>query len=127
MTATKHVLAIEPSWHHQQVLLAGHLLVTALLWFWLHGLYWSGFLLGMVLSLGYSLYLARQRRFTLELQGKDLTWLGQRYTLGHGSRVGYGVIWLALDGPQPIRLWLFSDSVNQADYRRLAQRITLLR
>ena len=127
MPATKHVLAVEPSRHHQRVLLFGHLLVTALLWFWLHGPYFAWFLSGMLLSLGYSLYLARQRRFILELQDKDLTWQGGRYTLGQGSRVGYGFLWLELNGSRFVRLWLFSDSLSQADYRRLAQRITLLR
>ena len=126
MPAIKHVLVVKPSQQHQRVLLAGHLLVTALLWFWLQGLYWYGFLFGALLSLGYSLHLARQRSFTLELQVGNVTWQGERYTLGSASRVGYGFLWLVLEGPQATALCLFSDSLGQADYRRLARLITLL-
>lgn len=127
MPAIKHVLVVEPSLLHQWGLLVGHLLVAILLGFWLHGLYWGGFLLGVLLSLGYALYRARQRRFTLTLEENELIWLGARHSLGQGSRVGYGFLWLALEGERTRSLWLFSDSLSQADYRRLAQRITLLR
>lgn len=127
MPVIKHVLAVEPSCHHQLVLVVGHLAVCSLLWFWLHGPYWAWFVVGAVLSLGYSLYLARQRRFILTLQGNELIWQGERYRLGQASRVGYGFLWLELKGARLTHLWLFGDSMSQADYRCLAQRITLLR
>jgi len=121
----KHVIRVEPSSHHQQILVAGHLLLGWLAWQWLHGHYWSLFLLAWGLSLGWSLYQAHHRRGSLVLSGSEILWRGRSYSLGTGSRLGHGFLWLDLQGERSLRLWLFADSLTEADYRRLARHIHL--
>lgn len=127
MLTTRHVIRVEPSRRQQWVLIVSHLLLGALLWDALQGGYASSFGLLLSLSLGYSLYRARRCRFEVTLQGAHVEWQAARYTLGPGSRIGAGFLWLDLDGPHPCRLWIFVDSVAAVDYRRLARYINLLR
>ena len=96
MSTERPLIRVKPSWLHQQILLLGHLLLLLLLWNWLHGLYWNWFLVGTLLSLGYALYQARLRRFTLGWQGEEISYQGSRYQLGPHSRVGFGFLWLQL-------------------------------
>jgi len=118
------LIRVNPSLLHQQVLVLGHLLILLLLWNWLHGIHWSWFLGATLLSLGYALYQARLRHFTLGWQGQEISYHGQRYQLGPNSRVGYGFLWLHLvQGEQSHRLWLFSDALTPDDYRFLARLI----
>lgn len=61
----------------------------------------------------------------LEWDGQWLSWQGNRYQLGAGSRIWPGVLWLqlvALERPAS-RLWLFSDALAPAHYRTLARAI----
>ena len=125
MSTERPLIRVKPSWLHQQILLLGHLLLLLLLWNWLHGLYWNWFLVGTLLSLGYALYQARLRRFTLGWQREEISYQGSRYQLGPHSRVGYGFLWLQLlDEKQSHTLWLFSDGLSPDDYRYLARLIT---
>ena len=125
MLTTKHVISVEPSRCQQGILLAGHLLAAALLWEVLRDGYAACFFGLWLLSLGGSIYRARRCRFTLGLQGNRLEWQAGTYTLGAGSRVAPGVLWLSLEGESRQRLWLWADSVAAADYRRLARHINL--
>ena len=124
MSTERPLIRVKPSWLHQQILLLGHLLLLLLLWNWLHGLYWNWFLVGTLLSLGYALYQARLRRFTLGWQGEEISYQGSRYQLGPHSRVGYGFLWLQLLDEKSHTLWLFSDGLSPDDYRYLARLIT---
>ena len=124
MSTERPLIRVKPSWLHQQILLLGHLLLLLLLWNWLHGLYWNWFLVGTLLSLGYALYQARLRRFTLGWQGEEISYQGSRYQLGPHSRVGYGFLWLQLLDEKSHTLWLFSDALSPDDYRYLARLIT---
>lgn len=126
MLTTRHVIRVEPSRCQQWVLIVCHLVLGALLWDGLQGGYAYFFWLLLLLSLGHSLYLARRCRFEIILQGAQVEWQAARYTLGPGSRIGAGFLWLDLEGDSPCRLWLFADSVATADYRRLARHIHLL-
>ena len=126
MLTTRHVIRVEPSQRQQWVLIVCHLLPCALLWDGLQGGYACIFWLLLLLSLGYSLYRARCWRFEITLQGAQVEWQTARYTLGPGSRIGAGFLWLDLKGVPPCRLWIFVDSVATADYRRLARHIHLL-
>ena len=125
MTTTRRVISVEPSGGHQLLLLAGHLLVAALSWEWLPASYRLGGLLILTVSLGYALYQANRRRFTLEWVDNSLYWQQRRYELGGGSRVGPGFLWLDLQGSRPCRLWIFADSLAPQEYRRLARYIAL--
>ncbi|MBL0681626.1 protein YgfX [Aeromonas dhakensis] len=61
----------------------------------------------------------------LEWDGQWLSWQGNRYQLGAGSRIWPGVLWLqlvAVERPAS-RLWLFSDALAPAYYRTLARAI----
>lgn len=127
MLTTRHVIPVEPSRRQQWILIISHLLLGALLWDSLQGVYASSFWFFLALSLGYSLYRARRWRCEVTLQGLHIEWQAARYTLGPGSRIGAGFLWLDLDGERPCRLWLFADSVASVDYRRLARHIHLLR
>ncbi len=126
MLTTRHVIRVEPSRRQQWLLIAGHLLLCVLLWDGLQGGYAITFGLILSLSLAYSLYLARRCRFELTLHGPRVQWQATRYTLGAGSRIGAGFLWLDLEGARPCRLWIFVDSVATGDYRCLARHINLL-
>jgi len=125
VATTRHVISVEPSWRHQLLLLAGHLLVAALSSEWLPKSYGLGCLLILAVSLGYAWYQASRRRLTLEWVDNTLYWQQRRYELGMGSRIGPGFLWLDLQGPQPCRLWIFADSLEPQEYRHLARHITL--
>ena len=125
MPTTKHVIPVEPSHRQQGLLLVGHLLAAGLLWDSLQGGCAACFFGLLLLRLGWSLYRARRCRFTLVLQDNRLEWQAEAYTLGAGSRVAPGFLWLALEGESRQRLWLWADSVAAADYRRLARHIQL--
>jgi hypothetical protein len=122
----RHVISVEPSRLHQLILLVGHLLLAALMWGTLHGQYWLWWLLILMASCCYALLQSRRWRGILELEGETLRWQEHSYQLGAGSRIGLGFLWLDLTGPYAVRLWIFIDSVNSADYRRLARHVNLL-
>lgn len=126
MSSMKHVIRVEPSLRHQEILLLGHLLLVALMWLSLHGHYWPWLLCLLFASLCYGLYQARHRHFTIEIRGDQILWHGALHNIGKGSKVGPGFVWLVLDGPHAERWWLFADSMLAADFRLLAQRIQLL-
>ncbi len=127
MLTTRHVIRVEPSLRQQWLLIASHLLLCALLWDALQGVYASFLGLLVALSLAYSLYRARRCRFEFELQGHRVEWHAVSYPLGRCSRIGPGFLWLDFGGKRPFRLWIFADSLAAVDYRRLARTINLLR
>ncbi len=126
MNTIRHVISVEPSRLHQLILLVGHLLLAALMWGTLHGQYWFWWLLILMGSCCYALRRSRRWRGILELEGETFRWQDQSYQLGAGSRIGPGFLWLDLTGPYAVRLWIFVDSVNSTDYRRLARHVNLL-
>lgn len=125
MPIAEHKIRIGPSRWQQILLLVGHLLLCWPMWSLLHGAYWLWFVLALGVSLVVSLYQAHHRHLLLALSGQELHYQGQWYRIGHGSRVGQGFLWLDLEGEQVIRLWIFADSLAEADFRLLARRVNL--
>lgn len=125
MTAIRRVLQISPSLRHQQILLGGHLLLLLLMSLWLHGGSWYAFCAVWSLSLCWAVWQARQRHFALEWAGETLYWQQQRFSLGDGSRIAAGFLWLDLQGASRHTLWIFVDSLNDEEYRFLARQIRL--
>ena len=125
MPDTRRVLSIKPSWRHQQILLLGHIALLVCVWPLLFGFYWTLWLVGWVASLGWALWQARCRHMMLEWHGETLYYQHQHYTLGVGSRIAIGCLWLDLHGPRTRRLWIFADSLTDEAYRFVARQITL--
>ncbi|MFC3913258.1 protein YgfX [Pseudaeromonas sharmana] len=123
MTAIRRVLQVSPSLRHQQILLGGHLLLLLLLSLWLHGGVWYAFCAAWGLSLCWAVWQARQRYFALEWSGETLYWQQQRFSLGSGSRIAAGFLWLDLQGESRHTLWIFADSLSDEAYRFLARQI----
>jgi toxin CptA len=132
VSAIGRVIRVEPSAFHQQILLAGHLLVVCMLWPELEGGLLVIWLVCLLSSLVWSLIRARRRHFALNWQDDALLWSGFRHRIGDRSRIGPGFLWLELvcqetPGARDCILWLFADSLAPEDYRELALRIQLLR
>jgi len=73
----------------------------------------------------WSLYHAYHRQFIFEMRGDEVFMDGKFYHITPTSKVGYGFIWLVLHGEKTTHLWLFADSMDEAEYRRIARRITM--
>lgn len=128
MKNIRHVIRVESSHHHQLFLLIGHIILGWLAWSSLHGHFWLLFFILWGGTLFWSLYQASHRQFVLEMRGDEVFWDGKFYHMTPASRVGYGFIWLVLQGGQGekrVHLWLFSDSMDEAEYRRIARRINM--
>ena len=125
MKNIRHVIHVEPSHQHQLFLLIGHIIVGWLAWIGLHGHWWLMFFVLWGSTLFWSLYQAYHRHFVFEMRGDEIFLDGKFYHISAASKVGYGFIWLILNGEKSIHLWLFSDSMNEAEYRRIARRITM--
>ncbi|WP_024872773.1 protein YgfX [Tolumonas lignilytica] len=125
MKNIRHVIRVEPSHHHQLFLVIGHIIVGWLAWTGLHGHLWLVFFIMWGGSLFWSLYQAYHRQFEFEMRGDEIFMDGKFYHVMPASKVGYGFLWLVLHGDKVTHLWLFSDSMDEAEYRRIARRINM--
>ena len=125
MKNIRHVIRVEPSHHHQLFLLIGHIILGWLAWISLHGHLWLMFFILWGCSFFWSLYHAYHRQFIFEMRGDEVFMDGKFYHITPTSKVGYGFIWLVLHGEKTTHLWLFADSMDEAEYRRIARRINM--
>lgn len=91
----------------------------------IHGWQWALLLPCWALGLWRAWLDTSRMTGVLEWDGQWLSWQGNRYQLGAGSRIWPGVLWLqlvAVERPAS-RLWLFADALAPAHYRTLARAI----